>query len=159
VIARPRPARRPGLSLLEVLLALAIFLLALAAIGGLVNYGSERAMAASLQAAGTRLAQSKLAEVEAGVIPVSTGGTGTFDEEPDWNWSVEPGSTSVPNVYPVTVRVWRDVGGQHYEVVLTQMVFDPTQMGQATPAQPPQTSTGTQQGSGSGTTTTGGTGS
>ena len=160
MIARPRPARRPGLSLLEVLLALAIFLLALVAIGGLVNYGSDRAMAASMQAAGTRLAQSKLAEVEAGVIPVSTGGNGTFDEDPDWNWSVEPTAASVPNVYQVTVRVWRDAGGQHYEVVLNQMVFDPSQMGQASPAQPPTTSTGTQSGTtGSGTTTTGGSGS
>lgn len=138
---RPRPARRPGLSLLEILLSLAIFLLSLVAIGGLVESGSDRGMAAALQAAGTRLAQSKLAEVEAGAIPVSSGGQGTFDDEPLWNWSVEPGAAAVPNVYPVTVRVWREYGGGRYEVVLTQMIFDPAQMGGASEAAKPTATT------------------
>jgi type II secretory pathway pseudopilin PulG len=161
VILRPRPARRPGLSLLEILLSLAIFLMSLVAIGGLVESGSDRGMSAAMQAAGTRLAQSKLAEVEAGAIPVSSGGQGTFDDEPEWNWSIEPGSAAVPNVYPVTVRVWRDYGGGRYEVVLTQMVFDPAQMGNASEAPKPTTSsTGSQPQTGSGTTSSsGGTGS
>jgi type II secretory pathway pseudopilin PulG len=160
VIRRPRPARRPGLSLLEILLSLAIFLLSLVAIGGLVESGSERGLSAAMQAAGTRLAQSKLAEVEAGAIPVSSGGQGTFDDEPEWNWSVEPGSPTVPNVYPVTVRVWREFGGGQFEVVLTQMVFDPAQMGNASEApKPTTTTTGSQPQSGSGTTPSGGTGS
>jgi general secretion pathway protein I len=152
VIRRPRPARRPGLSLLEILLSLAIFLMSLVAIGGLVESGSDRGMSAALQAAGTRLAQSKLAEVEAGAIPVSSGGQGTFDDEPEWNWSVEPGAAAVPNVYPVTVRVWREFGGGQFEVVLTQMIFDPAQMGDASEAPKPTTTE-------SGTTTSGGTGS
>ncbi|HET6576358.1 MAG TPA: hypothetical protein VFG68_22345 [Fimbriiglobus sp.] len=149
---RPGPARRPGLSLLEILLALAIFLLSLVAIGGLVDAGSERGLSAAMQAAGTRLAQSKLAEVESGAIPVSTGGQGTFLDEPDWNWSVDPTSAGVPNVYQVTVRAWREAGGRTYEVVLTQMIFDPAQMGSAAEAQKPTTTA-----TGSGTTpTTGG---
>ncbi len=158
MIRRPRPARRPGLSLLEILLSLAIFLLSLVAIGGLVESGSERGMEAAMQAAGTRLAQSKLAEVESGAIPVNTGGQGTFDDEPEWTWSVDTGSSAVPNVYPVTVRVWRDAGGRHYEVVLTQMIFDPAQMGTAAAAQKP-TAAGASSPSGSGTTTSGGGGS
>jgi Tfp pilus assembly protein PilV len=159
VIRRPRPARRPGLSLLEILLSLAIFLLSLVAIGGLVESGSERGLSAAMQAAGTRLAQSKLAEVEAGAIPVSSGGQGTFDDEPEWNWSVEPGAAAVPNVYPVTVRVWREYGGGRHEVVLTQMIFDPAQMGNASEAPKPTTTTGSQPQTGSGTTPSGGTGS
>ncbi len=162
MIARPRPARRPGLSLIEVLLALVIFLLSLVAIGGLVDFGSQRGEAAAMTAAGTRLAQAKMAEVEAGSVSVSTSSQGTFDYEPDWNWSVEPGSSTVPNVYPVTVRVWRDVSGRHYEISLTEMVFDPTQMGTAAAAQSQssQTTTGTQtqQGTGSGSGSSGGTG-
>jgi hypothetical protein len=141
VIRRPRSARRRGLSLLEILLSLAIFLLSLVAIGGLVESGSERGMAAAMQAIGTRLAQSKMAEVESGVIPVSTGGQGAFDDEPEWSWSIEPGSATVPNVYPVTVRVWRELGGGRYEVVLTQMIFDPAQMGNASESQKPTTTT------------------
>ena len=154
MIARPprpesaRGTRRPGLSLLEVLLSLAIFLMSLVAIGGLIDFGSDQGQAASMQAAGTRLAQSKLAEVEAGAIDVVAGGQGTFDDEPDWNWSVESTPAQYPNLYSVTVRVWRDTG-KHHEVSISQTVFDPAQMGKGSEAQPPQTSTS------SGTTTGG----
>ena len=143
MIARPPRSgstRRPGLSLLEVLLALAIFLMSLVAIGGLIDFGSDQGQAASMQAAGTRLAQSKLAEVEAGAIDVAAGGDGTFDDEPDWHWSVESTPAQCPNLYSVTVRVWRDTG-RHHEVSISQTVFDPAQMGKGGEAQPPQTST------------------
>lgn len=155
---RVAPARRAGLSLLEVLLALAIFLFSLAAIGALVDFGNERSTAAAMQTTATRLAQAKLAEVEAGVVSVSAGGNGTFDEEPEWNWTVEPGVASVPNVYPVTVRVWREVAGRTHEVTLTQLVFDSAQMGNAAEAQPPETDTmgTTTPTTTGGTTTTGG---
>lgn len=130
------------MTLLEVLVALAIFLIALVAVFGLVNFGADRGAVAAMKSAGTRLAQSKLAEVEAGAIPVSGGGSGQFDgDDAAWSWSVEPSAASVPNVYSVTVRVARDYRGHQFEVVLTQMVFDPTQMGTAVPAQPPQPST------------------
>lgn len=128
--------RRRGLSLLEVLLALAIFLMSLVAIGGLIDFGSDQGMAASMQAAGTRLAQSKLAEVEAGAIDLTSGGSGTFEDEPEWNWSVEATQTQWPNTYDVTVRVWRETS-RRYEVTLSQIVFDPAQMGNGSEAQPP----------------------
>ena len=149
--SRTRPTRRPGLSLLEVLLALAIFLMSLVAIGGLIDFGSDQGMAASMQAVGTRLAQSKLAEVEAGAIDLAAGGSGTFDDEPDWHWSVESTATQWPNTYDVTVRVWRDAG-RHYEVTLSQIVFDPAQMGNGSEAQPPAPP----EASGTGAATTGG---
>lgn len=145
MIARPPGTgsnRRPGLSLLEVLLALAIFLMSLVAVGGLIDFGSDRGEAASMQAAGTRLAQSKLAEVEAGAIDLAAGGEGTFDDEPDWHWSVDSTAGQWPNVYSVTVRVWRDTG-KHHEVSISQTVFDPAQMGKGAEAQPPTTTTTT----------------
>ena len=137
-----RRRARPGLSLLEVMLAMTIFLMAMVGIFGLLDFGSDQGTAAAMQAVGTRLAQSKLAEVEAGAIAVTAGGSGTFEDEPEWNWSVEPGAEVAPYVSPVTVRVWRDVNGRHYEVVLTQMVCDPAQMGNANEAQPPEAATG-----------------
>ena len=160
MIRRPRPARRPGLSLLEVLLSLAIFLMSLVAIGRLVDFGSERGL--DRRHAGRR---HPAGPVEAGRgrgrgrSRSAPAGQGTFDDEPDWNWSVEPGAATVPNVYPVTVRVWREFGGGQFEVTLTQMVFDPAQMGNAAEAQKPTTTTGSQPQTGSGTTPTGGTGS
>jgi hypothetical protein len=137
---------------LEVLLSLAIFLMSLAAIGALVDFGQSQSAYANMQTTGTRLAQSKLAEVEAGAVSPSSGGEGAFEDEPDWSWAVEPGQATVPNVYPVTVRVWRDYRGQRFEVALTQMVYDPAQMGNAAPATPPTTTTTTTT-----TPTTGGT--
>lgn len=148
-----RPARRAGMSLLEVLLSLTIFLLALGAIVALVDHGSNRAMDAAMQTTATRLAQSKLAEVEAGVLSPSAASSDTFPEDPDWTWSVEPGDAPAPNLYPVTVRVYRDLGGRRFEVTLTQMIFDPAQMGKAAAAQPP--ATGTTTGGGTGTTGSG----
>jgi len=135
---------------MEVLLALAIFLMSLVAIGGLIDFGSDQGMAASMQALGTRLAQSKLAEVEAGAVDVTAGGSGTFDDEPDWNWSVDSTPTQFPNTYDVTVRVWRETS-RRYEVTLSQTVFDPAQMGNGSEAQPPATTS-----SAAGSTTTGG---
>jgi general secretion pathway protein I len=129
--------RRPGLSLLEVLLSMAIFLFSLVAIAGLVDFGSARGQAAAMTNAGTRLAKSKMSEVEAGTIDVTIGGSGTFDSEADWNWSVDSQQTTVPNVYQVTVRVNRDFAGRNYEVSLQQMIFDPNLMGSGAPAQPP----------------------
>jgi prepilin-type N-terminal cleavage/methylation domain-containing protein len=147
-----RPARR-GLSLLEVLLALAIMLLSLVAIGRLVDFGADRGLDARLHTQGARLVQAKMAEVEAGVVPVDSASGGQFDDNPDWSWSVEPTPQGTPNLYQVTVRVTRDRRGQPFEVTLTQLLYDPTKVGSAAQAQTTgATTTGT-----TGTTTTGST--
>ena len=126
-----RPRLRAGLSLLEVMVALVIFLMSLAAIASLVDFGAERAQAAAMTTLGTRLAQSKLAEVEAGLTAPTSSETGTFDDEPDWTYSLESGAALAANTYPVTVTVRRDVAGRKYEVALTQVVFDPAFQGNA----------------------------
>ena len=138
-----RPPQRAGLSLLEVLVALAIFLISLASIAGLVDFGAERAQAASMTTLGTRLAQAKLAEIEAGVSPPNSSESGTFEDEPDWTFAVEPGAALAANTYPVTVRVSREMGGRHYEVVLTQVIFDPAFQGKAAAITKPTDSTAT----------------
>lgn len=139
---RHRRPSRHGISLLEVLVSLAIFLLSLGAIYTLVGMGSEAALDATIQNTGARLAQSKMAEVEAGLISPASGGSGTFDDEPGWSWSVESGGSPAPNVYPVTVRVWKEFRGERREVVLNQMVYDAEQMGNSSEAVKP-TTTGT----------------
>ena len=140
----PRPrTRRPGISLLEVLLALAVFLLAIVAIGQLIDIGTDAALDANSQSAATRLAQSKLAEAEAGAIQLTGPSSGTFDAEPEWSWSVEPTATDVKNVFTVTVTTSRKLRNKTFSVTLTQMVLDPQAMGQADEAQKPTTTTGT----------------
>jgi general secretion pathway protein I len=136
----PRHAtRRPGITLIEVLLGLAIFLLALVAISRLIDVGTQNALESNFQADGTRLAQAKLAEVEAGAIAVSGGGSGSFDEEPAWNWTVESTPGNVPNLYTVKVTVSRVHQGRTTSVAISQMIFDPLQMGAAAEIAKPTT--------------------
>jgi Tfp pilus assembly protein PilV len=133
---------RQGLSILEVLVSMAIFLLSLVAIASLVDFGAERATAAAMTNLGTRLAQAKLAELEAGVVPPSTSETGTFEDEPEWTYALEPGAPLAANTIPVTIRVSREYGGRTYEVVLTQVIFDPAFQGKAMMATKPNAETG-----------------
>jgi Tfp pilus assembly protein PilV len=146
------------MSLLEVLIAMAVFLICLAGIGQLVDTGTAHALEAKYQNIGTRLAQSKMAEVEAGAIPVAAGGSGDFAEDGDeqWQWTVESTPTDVANAYDVAVTVSRPYRGQTFSVKLDQIVFDPTVTGTATeanptPLVPPATSgSGTTSGTGTG---------
>jgi general secretion pathway protein I len=133
---------RSGLSLLEVVLALAIFMISLAAIATLIEAGTRDAAEASGTSDATRLAQSKLAEVEAGLIAISNGGSGTFDgDDAAWSWEVTSSSSAVPNTYDVSVRVFRS-SGRKLEVNLYQTVFDPEFMNNAATTTPPETTGG-----------------
>jgi general secretion pathway protein I len=151
-----RPARR-GLSLLEIMLALAILLLSMVAIGKLVDIGADRGMDARMNTRAARLAQAKLAEVEAGLIPLDGTATGQFDDEPGWTWTVEPVSQGTPNLYTVTVRVTRDYQGRTFETALTQLLYDPAKVGSAAQAQTTSSSSGSSTSGTTTGTTTGGT--
>ena len=123
--------RRPGLSLVEILLALAIFIMSLAAIGLLINIGSDHGTEARLHSTGARLAQSKLAEIEAGVVALTEPG-GSFDgADASWQWTLtaEPYS---PTLYFVTVTVTRDINGRTFELSVSQYLLDPAIKGSAT---------------------------
>ena len=135
-----RGNNRKGMTLLEVLVAMAVFLLALAGIAQLIEFGSNNSLEAARTTTGTRLANSKMAEVEAGVIPVTESGSGTFDEEPLWQWSVEVGAPVALNTYPVTVRVWIE-SGRTVEVTTSQILYDPLFMGNGAAAVAPTTTT------------------
>jgi prepilin-type N-terminal cleavage/methylation domain-containing protein len=137
-MARPgRRSDRPGLTLIEVLLAMAILLLSLAAVGQLVDVGSDRGVEARFHVIGTRLAQAKLAECEAGVIDVTAGGSGTFDDEAEWSWEVSSQPETATNLYRVTATVYRDNRGKRFEIVLAQLVYDPAKTGSAAQAERP----------------------
>jgi Tfp pilus assembly protein PilV len=152
-LRRPLAPRR-GLSLLEVLIALAILILAVAALGRLVDIGSDRGYDARVYARGARLAQAKMAEVEAGVIPVSSETSGQFDgDDSVWSYTVTPAAAGPPNLYTVTVNVSRDVNGHTVNVYLAQMIFDPTLMGSAAQSEVPATTDTTGTGTGTGTAT------
>jgi hypothetical protein len=74
-----------------------------------------------------------LSEVIAGVLPLSSQGETAFDEEPEYVWSVECQQDSIANLWDVQVKVTRanKDAGNNIEVVLQQMVLDPTVRGSA----------------------------
>ena len=162
-------APRRGLSLLEVIISLAILILAVVAINRLVDIGTDRGNDARMYTRGTRLAQGKMAEVEAGLVGITNETEGQFEnDDAAWAYKITPEAAGPPNLYLVTVRATRTLQGRPIEVTLTQMIFDPAFMGSAAQAERPAAedpaatgttgTTGTGTGPGVGTATgTGGT--
>lgn len=122
-------ANRKGLTLLEVIVSVAIFLIALAAIWELFLIGGDRARDVKLQARTSMLCQSKLAEVVVGAADSNSSGDYTnFVEEfnKDLQWKMEVESTDAENVSLVKVWVKAELpGGRVVESHLAQMVLDP----------------------------------
>lgn len=132
---------RPGLSLIEVLVSLAIFLMSLAGLAYLLTIAGNHALEAQYRSEAAQLAQSKLAEVQAGAVPLQSGG-GSFDDEPDYHWSLEAQQGSVQGLWNVTVRVQRQrPDGSQVEVALSQMVLDPSGVGSTQDVPPADTTT------------------
>jgi len=152
VLSTRRP--RAGLSLLEVLVALAIFLFSLVALSRLVDVGSDRARDVQWLGQASTIAQSRVAEVLAGSIPLTSVPESTCDEDNDWSWSMNAEPDAAPGLYRVKVTVSRpQPGGGRFETVLNQMVLDPTYRGNTDGS-----ATGTDDATAAGTGATGATG-
>jgi hypothetical protein len=117
--------------LLEVIVAMAIFLMSIVVLGQLVTMGGERALEIDQQGEAGLLAQSKMSEVIWGAVPLQSTSDQAFDEAPDYKWSMTADqNTTVSNLWNVTVTVTRDRSdGSKVESVLSQMILDPSQRG------------------------------
>jgi type II secretion system protein I len=139
--AGPHPATRPsesagrhGLTLLEVLVSTAIFLMALVGIMQLISIGSNLAVETQRRTEALQMAQSKMSQVVLGSIPVGSAQSGDIskDETPNqttgWSWDMASSQADIsnPNLYNVRITVKHSSGVQ---VVLTQLILDPTQRG------------------------------
>jgi len=131
--------RRDGLSLLEVLVSLAIFLMALTALTYLVNTSSNLAAQGRLRGRAAQLARSKMNEFAAGAIPLQPQPDASFDEEPDYRWSADVGGGAAQGLFTVTVTVTYRPDDPYPTVVsMSRMILDPAVTGstQDVPAQP-----------------------
>lgn len=145
---------RAGLSLLEVLIALAIFLFSMVIIGRLIIMGGERALEVKLEGYATQLCQSKLAEVSSGAIPLSGQGEVPFEEDPNWVWSLEAEEADAPGLWRINIRVTRQQPAQpKFECAIRQLVLDPAMRGGTTSAAPAGTDTPTTPDTGASTST------
>lgn len=82
------PTRR-GMTLLEVVIALALFLAAMSAIAEILRMGSDSSVKAQLRAEAALLGESKLNEVVAGIIPLTPVQSQAFEDSPKWTWTLE----------------------------------------------------------------------
>ncbi len=134
MILRHTPGlRRPGLSLMEVLVALSIFLLSFAVLSQLITHSSERAYEVEMRTRAAQLCQSKMNEVTSGIVPLSSVGDTPFDEDGDWQWSLDAEqSNDVSGLWTLTVKVSRtNAEGPQANTELWGMLLDPTQRGSA----------------------------
>ncbi len=117
---------RRGLTLFEVLISLVIFIGAMAAIGQLVSNGVRAALQARFQTQAAMMCEAKLAEVVAGVVPL-TQGQAVYPEDPNWSWSVALAAAPVPGLMKVDVTVQRQGTNSKGKVVFTmaRYVRDP----------------------------------
>ena len=85
---------RRAFSLLEVIVAMAIFLMSIVVLGQLVTMGGERALDIDQQGEAGLLAQSKMSEVIWGAVPLQSASDQAFDEAPDYKWSMTADQTA-----------------------------------------------------------------
>jgi Tfp pilus assembly protein PilV len=121
---------KQGLSLLEVLLSIAILGASMVVIGNMFFLGVRSAMRARLRSDANLLCDSKMAELAAGLLPLSAVNGQPIAENQDWTYSidvqpsiqrgllvatvsVEQADTSVP--VPVSLSIVRLIPDPDYE--------------------------------------------
>lgn len=96
---------RSGLSLLEVVLAIAILGISMVAIVELLNVGYRAAISGRLRTEAALLCDAKMSEIAAGVLPVQSSGMSSLPENPNWNFAVDVQPSVQLGLLSVTVTV------------------------------------------------------
>jgi type II secretion system protein I len=126
--ASPAAKCRHGFTLLEVILALTILVGALAVLGELADQGLTNARTAASLAEAQLLCESKLAEVTAGLVPLSAVSGAPIDTDPNWLYSIEVEPTLDPGLTVVRVTVYENLPAakRPTEFTLSRWMIDPT---------------------------------
>ena len=124
---------RGGMTLTEVLLALAIFVGALAVLSKLIHIGVRASEFAQLHTRAVLLAESKMGELTAGIEPISSSGE-VFLEDPAWRWQLSVSDGPVAGLKWVSITVVPASGGElannrePVEFTLGRWMMDPEYM-------------------------------
>jgi type II secretion system protein I len=121
------PRFRRGLSLLEVILALTILALALAALGELVALGTRSGASARDVTRAQLLCESKMAELTTTSYPISSEQLVEFEYDPEWAYSVDVQPIDTGTLLSVTVTVEQiaNSGRRPTSYSLTRWIPDP----------------------------------
>jgi type II secretion system protein I len=128
----PTSQGRVALTLLEVIVAMAIFLISVIAIFQLLFLGTERASDVRLQTRTSLRCQAKLSEIIIGAEPLNSSGSYTnfTDTDTDLQWKMEA-TPSDDKQMLWTVKVWvkAELSGKVVESHLCQFVLNPSMRG------------------------------
>ena len=119
---------RAGLTLYEVVLALAIYLVALTALSELIATSSQAAIRAQLQTRAHFLCESKLSDVLTGADPMrSVTSSAVEGHGEQWSWSLQVESTGQAGVLHLTVSVSHEGadGANRFTESLVRLARDP----------------------------------
>lgn len=125
---RASGSSRRGITLFEVVIALAIFLGALAIITQILQNGSRANVRSRLAAEAAMLADSKMNEIACGYLPLETVTRSAFETAgPEWTWSLTIGETEVLGLLElvVTVENLRPDGTPIESFQLSRLMRDP----------------------------------
>ena len=124
---RRRSAVRRGLSLLEVILAIAILGGALVVIGELMRIGSRCAQAARELTTAQLLCESTLAEIAAGIKQAQPISRQPCETDSDWLYSVTSEQVDQGGLLSVSVTVEQDLPARKRPIsfTLTRWIVDP----------------------------------
>lgn len=119
--------QRGGFTLMEVILALAILSVSLAALGELVRMGLRNVSASRDETQAQLLCETKLAEITSGILPVLAVEDVDIEDNPDWLFAVELVEIDRPGLIAVRVTVYqRNVSsGRGIEFSLVRWIPDP----------------------------------
>ncbi len=125
----PKVVNRNGLSLYEVVLSIAIFLIAMVGISQLISIGSDSAVSAKLQTEAAMHCETKLNEVIAGAIDMETVSAQPLSEDdPTWLWSLTANTDEpVEGMVDLTVTVthYNNQDKANASFTLRRLVRDP----------------------------------
>lgn len=131
-----RPRRRDGLSLLEVMLALAILGGAIAVVGELMRFGMRNAEAARDLSTAQVLCEAKINEIAAGLLPPQSIADTPIEEIANldaaglWLYSVDVQQVDQQGLIAVTVTVFQDpnLKMRPVDFSLARWMIDPAQV-------------------------------
>lgn len=143
---------RRGISLFEVVLALAIFTGAMTAIAQILRTGSRAAVRAQLESEAVLLCERRMNEVVSGVLPLEGVDHAPFDNRSNWFWTLNLSDSGVVNLLKLEVSVEHagDNGTNRVSYRLTRLMRDPQVYVDAANAEAAAATTGSSSSSSSG---------
>lgn len=128
--AQPRATgvtARRAFSLLEVLLAMGIFLTAFVALSQLSSNGMNAAVEARLTTNAILRCESKLAELVAAVEPLEDVADQPFQDDESWTWTLQTAAGPHADLKNITVIVRYDGGNQLASTAysISRLIRDP----------------------------------